>query len=129
MGEASKLDDLLARRSLSEEEEAIYRPKPPQLRLRADVPSVEVDGSNGARIVRELEQDQSKSLALRDTQGTISAMVISVERYIELVRADLSLAEDKQTLFPGGRVGPTDATLAEAHVEQVDPDATWLRTE
>jgi hypothetical protein len=128
MGEASKLDDFL-RRPLSEEEEAMYRPKPPQLRLRTDVPAVEVDGSNRARIVRELEQDQTKSLALRDTHGTISAMVISVERYLELVRADLSLAESKQTVFPGGRIGPTDATLAEAHVEQVDPNATWLRTE
>lgn len=128
MGYASELDKRLET-PLSAEEEARYRPKPPQLRLRADVPSLKVDESDQARIVRELEQDEGSSLALRGADGTISAMVILPERYLELVRSDLSLAESKQTVFPGGRIGPSDAILAEVHVEQVDPNATWLRTE
>jgi hypothetical protein len=129
MGKASELDDQLEQNPLSAEDEARFRPHRPELRLRSDAPSLDVDGHIGTQLARELSRSGVHGLTLRDPQGDVRAVAIPVERYLELVGADISADENKQTAFLDGRIGPPDEILRTAHVEQVDPRDTWLQTD
>lgn len=123
-GKATELDDLLAQRRLTPEEIEERRGKRPEVRLRADVPSVEVGEATQAQgIVDKLRQENLGGLALCTPDGAVTAMVVPVERYLNLTVSGLKDGLKEGTI--DGRVAPTDAALAASYVEQVDPRATW----
>jgi hypothetical protein len=120
MGKAGELDNYLD--SLPPKPKARW----PELRLRADMPSLLVEDTTRAEIVHELTQEHVGALALTDQTGAITAVAVSPEHYLELVTGALSQDETKQSAHLDRRIGPTDAALAADHVEQVDPHATWF---
>lgn len=123
-GKATALDDALAQRELTAEEIAERRGMRPEMRLRADVPAIEVGMVTRAReVVERLQGDDLSTLALRTPNGEVAAMVVPVERYLNLASLELK-AGPKEGRFDA-RIMPSDAALEAAGVEQVDPNATW----
>ncbi|HEY4812506.1 MAG TPA: hypothetical protein VIH71_15770 [Solirubrobacteraceae bacterium] len=55
--------------------------------------------------------------------GEVSAMVVPVERYLELASLELKAGPKEGTL--DGRIVPRGDRLEAAGVEQVDSSATW----
>jgi hypothetical protein len=124
-GKATELDDVLAQRRLTPEEIEERRGKRPELRLRPDVPSIDVSEATRAyEILDKLGQDEISGLALRSLNGVVTAMVVPLDRYLELATSDLKGSHNKEATNDG-RVIPAEATFAASYVEQVDPNATW----
>jgi hypothetical protein len=96
----------------------------PELRLRANTPTVDINETTsvGAALTR-LEGEQGGTLALREPSGEPKAIVLSVERYLQLVSKEINSAPKVGAL--DGRVMPTDDAFANAHVEQVNPAESW----
>lgn len=125
MGKATELDDYHSQHPLTPEQIEARHTKIPELRLRTDVPAIEVDENTRARDVLErLRSENIGGVALRDPNGAATAMVVSAERYLELVGT--SLANDRRKEgATDGRIIPTEAAFEESYVEQVDPQAAW----
>lgn len=72
-------------------------------------------------------------VALRDPKGEVQAIMVPLERYIEMASATIS-GDDHLELAPGGpssdperpRIQARPASLHALHIEQVDPRAEWL---
>lgn len=127
MGKASELDDFLEGRSLTPEEVTARHPKVPELRLRADVPAVEIDGATTAsNVLAHMRSENVGTIALHEPSVNVTAVVMPVERYLELVGTELANDPFHKEAGPRG-IAPTEAALAAVHVEQVDPSDTWAR--
>jgi hypothetical protein len=99
-------------------------PERPQLRLRADMPLVEVSESTRVQdILGHLEGEATRRVLLGSPEVGATAVVVSVDRYIELVGAELE-ASHQSKIQLDGRIEPTG--LAASDVEQVDSQATWV---
>jgi len=123
-GKATALEEVLAQRRLTPEEIAERSGHRPEVRLRTDVPAVEVGMMTRAReVVSRLQGDDISTLALRMPNGEVSAMVVPVERYLELASLELKAGPKEGTL--DGRIVPRGDRLEAAGVEQVDSSATW----
>jgi hypothetical protein len=128
MGKAEELMDDLLRHPLTPEEIATRYPKVPELRLRADAPTVEVDATTTARDVLERVQSQDVgSVALRDSTTGVTAVVMPVERYLELVGGELAHDPLNKEAGLNGTITPTEAALVASHVEQINPHDTWFQ--
>jgi hypothetical protein len=127
-GKATEFDDAMARRTLTPEEWEARYPKPPELRLRSDTPSVEVDQTTRVQeVLVRLANEDGDSVAVRNADGGVTAMMVPVERYLELVATELANNHQGEATLDG-RIVPTEAAFAASYVEQVDPNATWVDT-
>jgi hypothetical protein len=122
---ASAIVDDLMGHPLTPEEVARRHPKVETLRLRPDVPTVEIDDTLPVKkIIERLRSEDVDVLALHESGSDAAAVIISVERYLELAGKELaSYSERVGTL--DGRIIPAESAFAASHVEQVDPNATW----
>ncbi len=128
MGKASELDDWLERQGPLTPEETDERDPRPRLRLGHKVLSTALGPDQHMQHVLDrvsgTASDESV-VGLCDDQSNVRAVAVPVEQYLELVTSyirDRNLSE----LTLDNRSVPSDATLAELGVEQVDPHATWL---
>jgi hypothetical protein len=117
-------DDLLER--MDKGELKGYWAERPQMRLRADVPSVEVSASTRAQDILDLvAREDGRTVALRSPESGVVAILVPADRYVELAGA----AIDGDYAFESieGRVAvPSPTRLADAGIEQVDPSTKWL---
>jgi len=99
--------------------------KLPEARLRDDAPTLEVDEATPMREALDLLRTTDvDAIALGEVGSKPSAVVIPVERYLELAVKDL-LTRHNGTIASAGRILPTEAALADLHIEPVDPQASW----
>lgn len=125
MSKSSELVDDLMRHPLTSEEIAERRGKHPELRLRPDAPAVEVDATTRVQdVVARLASEDVGCVALRDASAGVTAMVMPVERYLELVGTELATDPNKVATLDGD-LAPTAAATAASYVEQVNPRDTW----
>jgi hypothetical protein len=127
--ESSKAGDVLRHlmsRELSPRQQAQRHPRVPALRLRADTPTLDVTETTAVGdALKELQAQGVGTMALRE-QGTEStAVVLSVERYLELVGKELIRNEYNKEMRIDHVVVPTEEAFAASHVEPVNPDDTW----
>lgn len=123
---ASQFLDELAQRSPSPESVAAMSPRVPELRLRADAPSLEINGSTlVSNAVAQLRSETVGAIVLREPGAEPTAVVMPVERYLELVGTEL--VNDSPKEARGGGLAPRAAALEAVYVEQVDPSGTWHR--
>jgi hypothetical protein len=122
---AAQLREDLMRHPLTPEEVAQRYPKVEALRLRSDAPSVEIDDALPAkRVIEQLQSEDVDAIALHEQGSDPTAVIIPVERYLELVGKELAgYTELVGTL--DGRLIPPGPAFAASYVEPVDPDATW----
>jgi hypothetical protein len=126
MGKASELDDFLERRRLTPEEEARRHGLRPELRLRADAPAIELEQATPVDdALAELRSKDLGALALRKPTGEIAAMLVTAERYLELVGTELARGSDMEVTIHG-RFAPVESAFNKAYVEQVDPHEPWI---
>jgi hypothetical protein len=127
MGKATELDDYQDRHPLTPEKVAARYPKVPELRLRADVPAVEIDeATTASNVLAHMRSENVGTIALHEPIVNVTAVVMPVERYLELVGSELANDPFHKEAGPRG-IAPTEAALAAVHVEQVDPSDTWTR--
>lgn len=123
-GKASELSDILDAKSLTDEEIAARRPKVPELRLRPDA-SVVVDDNTAAQdLLQRLSTEGARSMQLRhgEREGNVEAVLVPVERYVQLVGLSLVSTNEFEVLSDG-KIVPMG--MAQADVETADPHATW----
>ena len=96
-GKATALEEALAQIRLTPEEIAERRGNRPEVRLRADVPAVEVGMVTRAReVVNRLQGDDISTLVLRMPNGEVAAVVVPVERYLDLASLELRLVRRRR---------------------------------
>jgi hypothetical protein len=126
MGKAEELVDDLMRRSLTPEEEAAKHPRVPELRLRADAPAVDINKTTHIRDVLSRLQDKDVGgVALRDPSTGPVAVVVPVERYLDLVGKELANDPSNKVGTLDGHIAPAETAIAASYVEQVNPSDTW----
>ena len=122
---AAQLREDLMRYPLTSEEVAQRYPKVEALQLRSDAPSVEIDDALPVkRVIEQLRSEGVGAIALHEQGSDPTAVIIPVERYLELVGKELA----GYTALVGtldGRLIPVESAFAASYVEPVDPDATW----
>lgn len=102
----------------------------PEVRFRDDAPSVEVDEETPAQEALERIGEGNEALVLRDTAGEPKGVVLTPERYIQLIQAEI------QNNLPHGNTGSyweipgsvpelREGVLESLMIEQVDPEAEW----
>ncbi len=126
MGKAGELDDYLEAHPLTPKGIEARRGARPKLRLGRAVLDQALGPETEARGALDRLANGAKVTALYDPESGATAVVVPVEEYLELVTAhirDRGLAE----VGLNGQVAPSDATLSELGVEQVNPRETWLR--
>lgn len=125
-GKATELSDSLAQRRLTPEEVDKRRGgKRPELRLRREIPTVEIHKTTPAQdILERLGQEDVRSVALRDPETGVTAVVVPVARYLELAGAELANDPFNKEGRLDGRMAPSDAAYAASDVEEVDQEVT-----
>jgi hypothetical protein len=99
----------------------------PVLRLRDDAPSIDSSGAIPIRdAAAELHRRRVGALAVRAPDGEPLAVMLSVDRYLELVGKELVNGDQKE-LQSDGRIVPTDAAFAVSYVEAVNLGDNWQR--
>jgi len=99
-------------------------PVRPDVRLRTDIPSVEARRTTGADLLEQLAQGETPVIALRDGAAEIKAVVVPVERYLEMASATVE-GDDHFEATLEGHVAPRASSLADLQIEQVDPSIAW----
>jgi hypothetical protein len=97
----------------------------PELRLRADTPTIEIDETTPVvQALARLGMEATETLALREPSGEPTAIVLSVERYLQLASQEIARAR----LVGGtdGRTAPEEDAFSRTHVEQINPNDTWV---
>jgi hypothetical protein len=129
MGKASELDDFLDRQPPLTPEEIEARDGPrPKLRLGSHLLNRSLGPDAKTGDVLDRLTSETKVTSLHDSETGATGVVVPAEQYLELVTSyirDRGLAEVKLD----GQVAPTDTTLLDLGVEQVNPRDTWLRIE
>lgn len=112
---ASEVVEQLRRRAAPKEERKL-----PELRLRADAPALAIDETTPAQgVLDRLRISEVGALALREPDAEPAAVVISAERYLELIGKEL--LTDRSTIASNGRRMLMESALAGSYVEQVNP--------
>jgi hypothetical protein len=136
MGKGTELDELQEQRQAEiarGEREDPHRNDRPIVHLRTDTPSIKVTDSTAIGDVLRHVRPDNYGVALRDPKGEVQAIMVPLERYIEMASATIS-GDDHLELAPGGpssdperpRIQARPASLHALHIEQVDPQAEWL---
>lgn len=120
MGKGTEVDRITGEKESS-------RPRRPLLKLRPDTPAVELNESTRVADIIAPLSPREFGVALRDPSGEVQAMVVPIERYIEMASA--TIEGDKHfdldpTRFPPQNK-PSPDYLAALHVEQINPDEYW----
>jgi hypothetical protein len=124
-GKATEIEEQLLSRPISEEERARRNPQLPRLRLTEDAPATNVDNASPvARVLADLDDEPSGAVVARRRDGSLAAVVVTVDRYLALVGKELTASDLKQATLDGD-IAPADEALAAAHVEQIDPAERW----
>jgi hypothetical protein len=118
-------DDLLAHPREPGEHLAARRRLVPELRLRADTPTVDLsESTSAANIALHLHGADAGPLALRERTADVTAVVVPLARYLELVEVQLAYDPATQPVADlAGHIGPSEAAFAASRVERVDPTA------
>lgn len=100
--------------------------KLPELRLRSDMPTVAVsDKMPIADVVEQLESEGVSAIALREPSSDATTVMLTVERYLELVGKVL-VGQRTGVVNSYGQFVPPESDFADAYVEQVNPkDEAW----
>jgi hypothetical protein len=123
---ASEVLERLRNRELSPRQLARMYPRVPDLRLRADTPTLDVTEATAVGdALKELQAQGIGTMALREQGAGPTAVVLSVERYLELVGTQLIRDEYSKIMRVDHVVVPTDEAFAALHVEPVNPNDTW----
>jgi hypothetical protein len=94
----------------------------PSLRLK---PESTVEATASVEIVdglRALDERRMRNVLVRDSASGLEAVLVPVERYVELVGRELQLSREVD-VREDGRLQPRGAH--DADVEVVDPTAEW----
>lgn len=126
MGKASEFDDRIRRLTQEEYDELRGRHRPP-LRLRREALERALDPSTGVGDVLHRQSNGEDLTVLHDARTGATAVAVPVEQYLQLVSALIGDNELSEVQLDG-TIRPSDATLAASGVEQVDPNATWIKT-
>jgi hypothetical protein len=122
---ASELREDLMRHPLTSEELARKYPKVEELRLRSDVPTAEIDNALPVKeVVKRLRSEDVGIVALREPESDTTAVVIPIERYLELAGKELASHSERVGTLDG-RIIPVDSAFAASHVAPINPNATW----
>jgi hypothetical protein len=125
MSKGSELRSHIIDNPLTEEELRARQSHVPELRLRPDM-SVTADEATTAKdVLGRLASDEnarSLYLHLSEDDGRLDAVVVPVNRYVELVGLALKAANEVE-VAADGRLIPRG--LDQADVESVDPNASW----
>lgn len=106
------------------DELASRHPNVPALRLRGDTPSVEIDETTPVNaVIEQLESTDVAAIAVREHGAEATAIVLPVERYLELAGRELGYYARRVAV--DGRMVPEQSALAASYVEQVDPRDGW----
>jgi hypothetical protein len=124
---AAKLAYDLTHTPMSEREQRRRGMVLPELRLRSDAPTIEVDERTPVvEALSRLVGEQDGLLALRTERNKPQAVVLSLDRYLQLAGQELnSAATPKAVRLLDGRLAPQEAAFTRSHVEQADPGAVW----
>ncbi len=96
----------------------------PELRLRPEAPYIEIDEATSVVMtLSRLAAEESGALAIREPRGEPQAVVLSVERYLELAGKEIN---STPKVGVEGRLVPNEAAFDRAHVEQVDSNESWF---
>jgi hypothetical protein len=125
---AQEVLEVFMSRPLSVREQARRNPKPPALRLRADAPALEATETTPlSDALVELRSRDVGVIALREPDAKPAAVVIPVERYCELVGKEILHGDGNKIMRAEDHVvEPSESVLADAYVEVVNPDETWM---
>jgi hypothetical protein len=116
---ANQLADDLVRGSLSKAEQVRRGLLRPALRLSRDAPSITINEATSAtQALAEAAEEQRDVLALRKLNGDPIAVVLSVDRYLELVGHELANAPK---MGIAGRLTPEATAFTKSYVEPADP--------
>lgn len=124
---AAKLVYELTHTPMSESERVRRGLVLPELRLRSDAPAIEVDDRTPVvEALSRLVGERDGLLALRTESDAPRAVVLSVDRYLQLAGQELNSASTPKVTRPlDGRLAPQEAAFTRAQVEQADPNAIW----
>jgi hypothetical protein len=124
-GKATEIEEQILARPISDEERARRNPQLPRLRLAEDVPATNVDNASPvAQVLADLDDEPSGAVVARRRDGSLAAVVVTIDRYLALVGKELSVSGRKQATLHGD-IAPSNEALAAAHVEQIDPAERW----
>lgn len=102
------------------------KPKLPELRLRSDMPTVAVSAATPlVDVVEQLRSEGVGVIALHEADSDAMAVMLPVERYLELVGKVL-VGQRTGIVNPYGQLVPPESDFADAYVKQVNPrDEAW----
>lgn len=120
MGKASDFDRRMEERFL---QPGGLRPVRPDVRVRADAPSIEGDNATALGAVLERLHGDA-GVVVRDHSGTPKAVVLSPERYAVLASCEVE-SEERFHATLERTIEPDPAALKELMIEQVDPATEW----
>lgn len=123
---ASEIVDDLMGRPPTADEVAKNETNLPELRLRPDTPTAEIDSETLARgLIDRLRSDDVTALALRETGTEPTVVMLPLERYLELAGKELISRREGLVATLDGRLVPPESDFAALHVEVVDPRDAW----
>lgn len=103
----------------------------PELRIRDDAPSIEIDDTTPARRILECLGVELQSVVVRNEDGEDEAVMLTPERYAELAACEMHQNRDAYWELtigpdrPGYVLTPKEIALEALMIEQVDPDVDW----
>jgi hypothetical protein len=104
----------------------VSKPVLPELRLRPDTPTVEVRETTpitGA--LAHLQSDETGIIALQEPGSETTAVILPVDRYLELV-GKMLVRQRTGVVNPYGQIVPHESDFAEVNVELVrEKDPAW----
>jgi hypothetical protein len=94
----------------------------PALRLKVELTADVAEPGSIATAMEALAHGQARNVMIHDSVNDLSAVLVPLERYVELVGKELQGSQLRDAT-PDGRLIPAD--LADAEVEMSDPAADW----
>jgi hypothetical protein len=123
-GRATEVVAQLMLRPISDEEMA-RRGRIPELRLREDAPAIAVtEATPAGRVIDSINDERSGAVIVRQNGGAAAAVVVSLDRYMDLVGKELAMTASRVATLDG-RVVPSQEAFSASHVEQVNPHDIW----
>lgn len=120
MGKGSDFERRIRERPLTREDVTVR----PELRVRQDAPSVEVDDTTPVQSVLDHLDKGQQGVVLRGKDHDAAAVMLTPERYAELAGCEV-VSEGRYTAGLDGTIRPSEAVLGELMIEQLDPNARW----
>jgi len=98
----------------------------PQLRMRPDTPTLEVGETTPIKgALAHLHSDEAGIVALQEPGSDVTAVMLPVSRYLELV-GKMLVRQRTGVVSPSGQIVPHESDFAEANVEPArERDPAW----